>query len=304
MRENIVLPALILALASCHTHSDTGGGKKPNTIRFNPTEGSAYQYKVTNQINMAVIGSESDTDMARKSELDVNFQVSKDDNEIVLGMTFDRIHLYQRDGQAVAEIDNSGGPAGSKPLVQLLRDLKTDTLYARMQPSGFTTGEGEGVIEPIVNAFYPEADRAQMRKNFQQWVHSGIISYSLDPLVWASADSAHYPADHWIDTIVERDGLDYRIERHLEFESVHSGVANIRSTGRILEDSIYRLFGQKIQGHFTGIENGLCLVDVATGMLDRLLDSIAVEGRMPVRGREARIKLVKTIDAHGTKIKN
>jgi hypothetical protein len=302
-KKIIVLP-LLLSLAACHSH---GGSDRSKTyhIRFNPPVGSTYHYELTNETSLTVKGGEKDADLHNVSDMAVNYRIGKDSDEFVLEMSYDKIHINGRNGDVVREVDAAGAPRASDPASQLVAAMKTDTIYARVHPADLTVAFSGGleVVGPMVERNYAEADKEQAREYWQQWVEQGIIWKNLDPLTWIFPVPALPVGGRWTTSSTNREDINFKIENSFQLESVHAGIVTIRLEGRVSNDSAGTwLMGNRVRCDLTGKEEGVCFVDIATGMPVAMEFSIDVEGNVKTGDRPARIKYGMTIKMKGGKV--
>lgn len=285
MPKNILLTALLLALAGCHTHGSSdrliNRGLKVSRIRFNPPVESTYNYVLTSETILTVKGGEKDIDLDTKSEMTANYQISKDNDEFMLAMNVGKIHIHTREGSAVRDVDAAGTPDASDPMSQVLAEIKTDTIFARVRFADLAVDFGGGVeaADQMVQHNYAEADQEQARTYWRQWVEQEIIWKNLDPLTWSFPNSAQYIGDRWTLTTTNRQHINFKIDNRFQLESVNAGIATIRSEGLIYNDpGGMWLMGDRVKGDLAGTAAGVCFVDVATGMPVSMEFSVNAEG--------------------------
>jgi hypothetical protein len=296
MRKNIVLLALII----------TAGGNPTLPIRFNPRVGSTYHYELTSETTLTVKGGKKDVDADSKSAMAVNYGVSKDHGEFVLEMTFQKIHFYQKDGNVVMDADATQAAGASDPTRQVLAAFKAATIFARVHRADYTVAFSGGVevVDPIVDRNYAEADQAQARTYWRQWAEQEIIWKNLDPLTWIFPDTAQRIGDHWRIMFTNKEDINFKIDNHFQLESIKGRIAAIRSEGRISNDPAGTwLLGEPVTGNLTGKEEGVCFVDIATGMPVAMEFSVHVEAVVEKGGREERLKFGTTMKMKGGKVK-
>ena len=294
MRKNIVLFALLL----------TAGGNPTLPIRFNPRVGSTYHYDLTSETTLTVNGGKKDVDADSKSAMAVSYRVSKDHGEFVLEMTFQKIHYYQKDGNVVIDADATRGAGVSDPTRQLLAAFKAATIFARVHLADYTVAFSGGleVVDPMVKRNYAEADQGQARTYWRQWAEQEIIWKNLDPLTWIFPDTAQRTGDQWRITFTNKEDVNFKIDNHFRLETIKGGIATIRSAGRISNDPAGTwLLGEPVTGILTGEEEGVCFVDIATGMPVGMEYSVHVEGVVKNGGREDRLKFGTTMKMKGEK---
>jgi hypothetical protein len=295
MRRNIVKFALLLI----------AGGNPTLPIRFNPRVGSTYRYDLTSETSLTVKGGKKDVDADSKSAMTVNYGVSKDQGEFVLEMTFQKIHLYQKEGNVVMDADATQAAGASDPTRQLLAAFKAATIFARVHLSDYTVAFSGGVevVDPMVKRNYAEADQAQARTYWRQWAEQEIIWKNLDPLTWIYPDTARRIGDHWRITFTNKEDINFKIDNHFLLETINGGIATIRSTGRISNDPAGTwLLGEPVTGNLTGKEEGVCFIDIATGMPVGVEYSVQVEGVVENGGRQERIKFGTTMKMKGKRV--
>jgi hypothetical protein len=309
MRKNIVLLALLFALAGCDTHGGSerliNRGLKVPRIRFNPPAGSIYNYVLTSESSLTVKGGEKNVDLNTKSEMSTNYQISRDSDDIVLAMNVGKIHMYKREGGAVRDVDTSNPPDTSDPMSRILAAIKIDTIFARIHPPAFNVDFGGGLetADQMVEHFYVEAEQERARTYWRQWIDEEIVWKNLDPLTWSFPDSAQYIGDRWGQYSTNKDYIVFKIYNRFQLESLNAGIATIRSEGLIYNDpaGIWLLNG-RVSGDLTGKAEGVCFVDIATGMPVGMEYSVNVEGIVKKGDREERLKFGTTMKIKGKRV--
>jgi hypothetical protein len=309
MPKNILLTALLFALAGCQTHGSSDRliyrGLKVPRIRFNPPVGSIYSYVLTSETVLTVEGGEKNVDLDSRSEMTANYQISKDNDDFLLAMNVGRIHIYRREGDSVRDVDASNASATSDPMSQLLAAIRTDTIFARVHPAASTVefGGGEEAANQMVEREYAEADREEARTYWQQWIHQEIIWKNLDPLTWSFPDSAQYIGDRWTLSRSNTEDINFKIYNRFQLESVNAGIATIRSEGLIYNDPAGTwLMSARVKGDLTGKAEGVCFVDMATGMPVGMEYSVHVEGVVEKGDREERLTFGTTMKLKGKRV--
>ena len=278
MRRNIVLFALLIT-----------AGDPTLPIRFNPRVGSTYHYDLTSETTLTVKGGTKDVDADRKSAMAVNYAISKNHGEFELEMTFQKIHLADT----------------SYPARQLSAAYKAATIFVRVRPADYTVGFSGGVevVDPMVKRSYAEADQAQARTFWRQWAEQEIIWRNIDPLTWIFPDTAQRIGDHWRITFTNKEDINFKIDNHFQLESIKGGIATIRSVGEIYNDPAGTwLLGEPVTGNLAGKEEGVCFVNIATGMLVSMEYAVHVEGVVKKGDREELLKFGITMKMKGGRV--
>ena len=309
MRKIIVLLALLFALAACHTQGSSdrliNRGLKVPRIRFNPPVGSTYNYVVTSETILTVKGGEKDIDLDTKSEMTANYQISKDKDEFLLAMNVGKIHIFKREGGAVRDVDASNPPDTSDPMSQILTAIKTDTIFARIQPAACTVefSGGVEVADQMVEHIYVEAEQERARTYWRQWIDEEIVMKNLDPLTWSFPDSAQYIGDRWGQYSTNREDIVFKIYNRFQLESLNEGIATIRSEGIIYNDPVGMwLMSDRVSGDLIGKAEGVCFVDIATGMPVGMEYSVNIEGTVKKGDREERLKFGTAMEMKGKRV--
>lgn len=118
-----------------------------------------------------------------------------------------------------------------------------------------------------VDAYYAAADREQARTYWGQWAEEQLVWKNIAPFAWVTLDSVRYLGHQWTDTSTNTEDINFKINKHLRFDSLSESIAIIRSQDRISNDQAGTwLSGSSVTGALTGNEIGRCLDDTATGM--------------------------------------
>lgn len=292
MRKSIAISALFLSTTVL-------------PIRFNPPVGSIYQYQLESETDLKVRGGKNDIDRHAKLDMTVHYAISKEGNEFLLEMSFDKIHLYTRDGKIVTDVDAAHAPAVSDLTGQVLAALKANSIYARVRLTDFTVTYGGAmeVIRPVVDQYYKKSDREQARKQWGEWVKQEMVWQNLDPLTRIYPDSARQLGDRWRLPWTNRQDINFDVDNQFQLESINAGIATIRSAGPISNSrSGTWLLGDRLTGDLTGEEIGMWYVNVATGMPIAVALAVHVQGKGVVGGREVLIDWRQTTKMKGKRL--
>lgn len=304
MHKIFVLLTPIFLMASCH-----GGADRPPVearmyhLRLNPPDSSSYRYNTASEITIAVIENDSAFGVHRTTRFAVDYLISKDSDEIMMDMTFGGIEYHERKGLGVQAVDAADEPG---PMRELLKRMKTTTIFGRVRPASslVTMSGAQELVNSVMDSYYVAADRSQAAEYWGQWVEQQLVWKNLDPFVWVSLDSARRPGAHWTDISTNAEDINFKINKRYRFDAVNAAIATIRSRGRISNDSGGTLlWGKPVTGVLSGTEDGKCLVDMSTGMPREMEDTIIAEGNVQIEGRQAQLKIVKTIKMAGGKLK-
>jgi hypothetical protein len=313
MHRSIFVFALIFAAASCHSRHDPGpfaretmGAKgKPFRLQLNPPEGSVYRYSYTTENSVMAAGPGMEVDVDVRLDMVVNYRITRDSNEFELEMSFDKIHIHDRDGDQVTDGDASARSGGSVFMNNLLRKLKSATIYAWVKPTGSLGSMGGGVekVDEFVDSVYPEAERQKEREFWEEWAEKEIIWKAIEPLYWALPDTSQHTGDHWTGHTTNTEEINFEIENYFHVQSVQAGGALIWSHGELAPKRGQVWFrDKKINGRLSGEEFGLSDVNLSTGMPDRMTDSVGISGLVQIDGRATDIRMVKKIEVWGEKV--
>ena len=307
-----VLAVTAAGTAGCKTHLNSGrnnpGDDKTYHIRFEPSTGSAYHYDLTDESNLRVKVEDKDVETRRKSEIGVNYRISRDSNDLVLEINYDKIHIYTKNGDAVTELDaddasSSTFNAGS----QLLSGLKGAKIVARVSPGGTirsVSGYQEVINKVLETDYGQEADKAKTRLMWQQLVEQGILKKNMDQLIRAFPDSALHIGDRWKINSTEKEDIPFNLENVYQLVSIDDGIATIRSEGQLSGDSsASMLMGYTVTSDLKGTEEGTYQVDIRTGMPVSAEVTAKVAGAVQLAGRDAEIKMETTAKLSGKIIK-
>jgi Family of unknown function (DUF6263) len=292
MRKSVVISALFLSTTIL-------------PVRFKPPVGSIYQYELANETDLKVTGFKNNIDQHAKLDMTVHYAISKEGNEFLLEMSFDKIHVYTRAGKIVTDVDAAHAPAVSDPFGHVLAALKANPIYARVRLTDFTVtfGGAMEVIGPVVDRYYTESDREQARKQWGEWVEQEMVWQNLDLLTRTYPDSARQIGDRWRLPWTNRQDINFNVDNQFRLESINAGIATIRSAGPISNSRTATwLLGDELTGDLSGKEIGVWYVNVATGMPIAVELTIHVEGKGIVGGREVLIDWRQTTKMKGKRL--
>lgn len=305
MHKLLVLLLVISLSTSCHrgTKNQRDIAGRTFHFRFNPPDSSTYRYHTTCETVLTVVENRRISRMQRTSQFTVDYLISKDTSDVMLDMTFGEFNYHEWNGPGAQKGDAANVPG---PVREMLNRIKTATIFVRVHPGDLTVtmGGARELAYSAVDAYYAAADREQARTYWGQWAEEQLVWKNIAPFAWVTLDSVRYLGHQWTDTSTNAEEINFKINKHLRFDSLNEGIATIRSQGRISTDqSGTWLSGRFVTGTLTGNEIGRCLVDTATGMPTEMEEEVQAQGNVEIEGRNGRIMILNTIRLVGGKLK-
>ena len=305
MHKLLVLSMMITLSTSCHrgVKNQLDNVGKTFHFRFNPPDSSTYRYHTTCETVLTVVENGKISRLQRTSQFTVDYLISKDRGDIVLDMTFGESNYHEWNVPATQNGNAADVPG---PVYEMLNRIKTATIFVRVRPVDLTVtmGGARELAYSGVDAYYAAADREQARAYWGQWAEEQLVWKNIAPFTWVALDSVRYLGHQWTDVSTNAEDINFKINKHLRFDSLSEGIATIRSQGRISNDQAGTwLSGRLVTGTLTGNEIGRCLVDTATGMPTEMEEEVQAQGNVEIEGRKGSIKIINTIRLVGRKLK-
>jgi hypothetical protein len=291
MHKTPLFPTLLILLTACHkgVHPPAAQTVNNHPIRFAPPDSSTYRYTTSSETTITVTDNrDGQTSDAHKTALfAVHYLITKDSDEYMMEMTLDSIDYHETNHIHGQQTDAVAAPG---PMRELLSKAKTTTFFGRVRSANnlITAGGAQELANETTDRYYAPADRSTARHYWGQWVEQELLWRNLDPFVWVKLDLAQHPGDGWTDTTTRVDGINFKINKQLQFDTIQFSQALIRSQGQIGNDKNgTTLWGKRTTGVLSGTESGTFLIDIATSMPSVVTDTVIAESDVQYEGQKA-----------------
>jgi hypothetical protein len=155
-------------------------------FKLNPVSGSAYKFEAKSESEMKLEVDDKKINNANKTSLVANYVLNKDSlGDFDTHISYDKIHLYSKNGDKETAADASSDPNSGSVLDQMLGVLKSSTLEAEISPLGVVKSIkgykelGAKLVSYVNPSGYETKEIAQ-----EQWdktVGDGVIKKNRDP---------------------------------------------------------------------------------------------------------------------------
>src|SRR6266498_1166542 len=131
LRINFFLLFVVsLVAASCKISPDSNRNYSDRDrvykLQLNPSAGSSYYYEITNQSEIKVEVDDKKADNLNKSDIAMYYEFNKDSvGDLMLSITYDKIHLYTKNGDNETDIDADNTGVTLNPMEKMLGALKS-----------------------------------------------------------------------------------------------------------------------------------------------------------------------------------
>jgi hypothetical protein len=311
MKVRLLLPLLVLSIASCKMHPVASGSdpgeNKTYRLRLNPPAGSRYHFQIRNEqrlkeeVEDKVIRNEKTTDVGAV------YAFSRDSaGNIVLSLTYDQIKMRTKDGEDVTEEDAANGVNSIDPMERMLALLKDARVVATATPAGdikSVVGYQEVASQMLagINTSLGEKTKAQLQ--WRQLVEQGIIHKNMEQLFRLFPDSAVHVGDKWKIFSRETDDLTFDVKSFFTLKSIEDGLAKIETRGEIATDTAATgVMGMSVVPDLKGTQEGGYIIDIRTGMLVGAEIKTEIEGTMQVAGRDVKVNIRTMVNIVGQKL--
>jgi len=311
MKKETLLPFLMIFALSCNIHlgadRNNPGENKIYRLRLNPPAGSKYHYEISNESKLDIEVSDKEVENTKKADVAINYEINRDSaGDFILGMTYDKIHIYTRNGDVVSDLDAANGPNSTDPVEEMLGALKTTHVLATLSPAGnLKSVKGyQEIADRILSGLNASlSDKVKAQAQWKQLIEQGIVKKNMDQLFKMFPDSAVHIGDKWKLFSTEKNDINFTVKNFYTLRSIEDGVADIESGGEIETDSASsNMMGFDVISDLKGNEEGSYAMDIKTGMLLSAKIKAKINGTVQVMGQEAEIKMITNIKIDGQKL--
>src|SRR5258708_15901845 len=121
------IPVLLVLLCSCKTQPDAnrhyadGNEKKEYKLTLRPDKGEQYYYDVSNESEVKMEIGDRKVDNINRAHTGVIYMLDRDSaNDLLLDMSYDKVHLYSKENDEVTEQNAANAPTSRHPVERIL----------------------------------------------------------------------------------------------------------------------------------------------------------------------------------------
>jgi Family of unknown function (DUF6263) len=289
-------------------YDDNNPGKVYH-LRLNPVVGSQYTYTVTRSTEFVMEVEGKKVDNKSRATMEVTYTIGKDSiGEILLGIVYNKIHLYTRNGDTEQEEDaDKAGNETADPVEKMLGILKGASLRAVVNSAGqIKSMQGDEAIKDKLLAGFRPSDTYAKTIASQQWdrqVKDGLLKNNMEQLFNIFPDSAVHVGDRWKLSSTQHEAIDMVNKASFQLKEIVDGTAVIRSEGEISSDhSSGSLNGTSYTADLIGKQEGDIAMETATGMLLSNTSESEITGTISSMGRDVPVTITISMKLEGRRV--
>ena len=313
MKKLIVV--LIIFGLSCKTqpHSSSyyqdNDPKKIYHLRLNPAVGSQYTYTTTKESEYTFQGDGKTINNKSRAVIGLIYTIGRDSlGNVLLNMTYDKVHLYTKNGEKETEMDADNAETSTDPVERMLGVLKGAVLQVAVNSSGaivYMHGD-QAIKDKIMAAFSPGDTYTKMMagKQWDERIKENLIRNNVEQLFNIFPDSAVHVGNRWKLGSTQKDQIVLNFKTSYLLKEIVDGTAVILADGDVSsEDSTVQVNGTTFTSDLKGKQEGESEMETATGMLLRSHIETKMSGTMTMMGRQIPVTIGITVKIEGDKIK-
>lgn len=312
MKNKILLISAVVSFASCKMLSNSNNkyaDDKKYSLQLNPKLNSNYYYDITNASNVTVQADGKEINNKTKTTVGVQYNITKDSaGNFIMGMTYDKIQLYTKKGDAESSYDAANAAASIDPVEKMLGTLKNANIKAVVTPAGdmkSITGYQElnnQLIASLETSTFQEVE--QVQSQWQRFIEEGLVKKNVDQLFKIFPDSAVRVGEKWKLTVKEAGELGLNVQNFYKLIEITDGVAIIESDGELSTgNSDVKLMGPGSSIDVSGKQRSRYELDMETGMLITSTITSKGEGMVKVMGKEIPLTIESEVKMIGRRVK-
>jgi len=307
---------VILSVAvSCKTHPnsaryfDGNNPKKVYHLRLNPPAGAQYTYTVTRSTEFETEVDGKKIDNKNRSQMEVTYTIAKDSSgDILLGIVYNKIHLYSKNGDTEEEQDADKATESTDPVEKALGILKGANMSAVMTAGGqIKSIQGDQAIKDKLLAEFSPGDTYAKTIASQQWdrqVKEGLLRNNMEQLFNIFPDSAVHVGDRWKLNSTQHEQINMVDRSSSQLKEIVDGTAVIHSIGEISSDNSAGAFnGTPYTADLKGKEEGDAAMETTTGMLLNSTSESQITGTISSMGRDIPVTINISTRLEGHRVK-
>jgi hypothetical protein len=304
--------AFLFFLYSCKMQpfNNTKKDTADNTykIKLKAKSGSNYQYDIKNNSNISLEVNDKKIETITKTEIGTKYSIDTDSlGNYLLGLSFNKIHIYQKKADQESDIDASTDAEATDPTSKTLHQLLNTNIEAKITKAG----EIDSVIgyQAMVDQILTEESnlsfdaKETLRQQCNKMIEDNLIKKNMKQLLNFFPDSAIHVGDKWKMLSKEDGDIPFTVKNIFKLQSIEDGIATIESTGELLSDSTASsILGYSLSTSLKGEEKGMYELDITTGMLTNSEVYSNISGSLQVLGRDIPISIKITKITKGKKL--
>jgi hypothetical protein len=304
-----------LFVFSCKTQPDAsrhyadGNEKKVYKLALRPEKGAKYYYDTYNESEVKMEVGGRKVDNVNRASTGISFVMDRDSaGDLLLNMTYDKVHLYTKENDEVTELDAANAATSGDPVERMLGAMIASPIQAVMNPRGelrSMSGYRE-MTEKLVASLNTrdESVRNLARARLEKTVGGQLVRKNMDQLFHIFPDSAVHIGDRWKLSYTETTDLSLKVNSTFILNKIEDGTAYVSCHGDITGDSTAsNLMGPHATASLKGSQEGEYEMDAHTGMLLGAHLSAEVEGALNVMGRDIPLTLEMKVKMNGQRVK-
>lgn len=292
------ISALILLQYSCKTGPDgdkqypNSGGDEVYKLRLNPALGSSFKYDIQHETAMKLEADEKTVNNINKTSVVVNYRVNRDSSgDFVYRITYDKIHLYTKNGDSEMEADAANAPTSINTTEKMLGILKDATIVATVDRAGEVKSvDGYKQLGAKLIGGISASDSYSRNMAQAQWdqvIGEGMIKNNLNVLFAFFPDSAIHVGDRWEIRSRQKTDIPLDVVTTYQLKEINNGIADLSADAVLTSDtSPVNYMGTEVTAKLIGKQEADCQVDLKTGMLRSCESNAKVSGTLQMVERE------------------
>jgi hypothetical protein len=242
------------------------------------------------------------------SDMDIAYSVSRDSaGNTVLGTTYNKIHLYSKNGDDVQEEDAAKAEGSADPLERMLGILMHADLRVVVSAAGTVQAvEGDEKVKDQLLAGVPNTAtyaREIASKQWDQQIKNGLIKRNMEELFRIFPDSVVHVGARWKLNSPQQLDIPIAGGNVFQLKEIVDGTAVIEMTGEITSNQQNgSLNGTPYTSDLTGRSEGTLEMDVATGMLLKATSESRIKGTISANGRDIPVTIKVQMEMVGKKL--
>lgn len=305
----IILSFAFLAGCKLPQGNENINPSKTYKLQLNPASGAIYKYEVSNEISSLLEIDGKEVEIENNSESQLNYHFTRDSsNNLLLQVSYDKIHLYSKSGDNVTDITADATTRGISPTEKIVNFIREADIRATMSEKGEVLDlQGYQEIGDKIAAAMDPNDKIGQNVARNQWdatFGDALVKKNLDQLFKIFPDSLVAIDDEWKLTSRQAGDFPVTVTGIYKLKAINDKIALISSTGKISsqgQQATLQGYGQ-VNANLSGEQESTFEMEKETGMLMSCKIKATIEGTIQVMGREIPIKINSLVKVKGKRL--
>ncbi len=288
---------LIIILTSCNQPRTHNATDKKYAFALHLQAGQKFYIGCSNQTNTQLSTNTKEINNTNSIFVGLVYEVLKDSStNFAIRITYDSLHSYIKNNDDEMEMDAANAANSINPVEKLLGVIKGKPIMLWLSNKGEVvsiTGLKE-ISDLIIAASGGETEESKKKLQTQL---SGMLgeNFVKDNIALKPGqlpDTAIYEGDSWTRSSNEANALGLKMQTKYTLNKIENDIAAIQAQSNLhVNDTTINFMGFDASVNVKGNGDNKFTINTITGMLTTDVETITIEGKVKILGKEVPVKI-------------